>query len=88
MSGFKGFLVGFLAGGTIGALVSLLTTSKSGTEFRKDIKQKSGEYLEEADKYFEEKKNQAGKMFSEGKRKYTMILNDIKSKPEEILRLE
>jgi gas vesicle protein len=26
----KGFLVGFLAGGTVGAIVALLTTPKSG----------------------------------------------------------
>jgi len=82
----KGFLIGFLAGGTIGAIVALLTTPKSGKELRGDIKQKSGEYLDEADKYFMEKKNQASKMINEGKRKYSMILNDVKSKPGEILK--
>jgi gas vesicle protein len=81
----KGFIIGFLAGGTIGAIVALLTTPKSGKELRGDIKQKSGEYLDEADKYFIEKKNQAGKIFNEGKRKFTMIVNDVKSKPGEIL---
>jgi len=82
----KGFLIGFLAGGTIGAIVALLTAPKSGKALRGDIKQKSGEYLDEADKYFTEKKNQAGKIFKEGKRKFTMIVNDVKSKPEEILK--
>jgi gas vesicle protein len=81
----KGFIIGFLAGGTIGAIVALLTTPKSGKELRGEIKQKSGEYLDEADKYFTEKKNQAGKIFNEGKRKFTMIVNDVKSKPGEIL---
>lgn len=81
----KGFLIGFLAGGTTGAIVALLTTPKSSKELRGDLKQKSGEYLDEADKYFTEKKNQAGKMLNEGKRKYTMIMNDVKSKPGEIL---
>lgn len=81
----KGFLIGFLAGGTIGAIVALLTAPKSGKELRGEIKQKSGEYLDEADKYFTEKKNQAGKMFNEGKRKFTTIVNDVKSKPGEIL---
>jgi gas vesicle protein len=82
----KGFLIGFLAGGTIGAIVALLTTPKSGKELRGDIKQKSGEYLDEADKYFMEKKNQASQMINEGKRKYSMIMNDVKSKPGEILK--
>lgn len=82
----KGFLIGFLAGGTIGAIIALLTTPKSGKELRGDIKQKSGEYLDEADKYFMEKKIQASKMINEGKRKYSMIMNDVKSKPGEILK--
>jgi len=82
----KGFLFGFLAGGTVGAIATLLTASKSGKEFRGDIKQKSEEYFDEADRYFTEKKNKVGEMISEGKRKYSMITNDIKSKPEVILK--
>jgi gas vesicle protein len=82
----KGFLVGFLAGGTVGAIIALLTTPKSGRELIEDIKQKSGEYLDEADKYITKTKKKAGEMFNEGKRKYTLILNDVKSKPGEILK--
>ena len=82
----KGLLIGFFAGGAVGALVALLTTPKSGKEFRSDIKQKSDKYFDEADKYFTETKHKAGEMINEGKRKYAMIMNDIKSKPEEILK--
>jgi gas vesicle protein len=82
----KGFLIGFLAGGTIGAIVALLTTPKSGKELRGDIKQRSGEYLDEADKYFTETKKKAGEMINEGKRKYTTTMNDVTSKPGEILK--
>ncbi len=81
----KGFLIGFLAGGTIGAIAALLTNPKRSKELRGDLEQKSGKYLDEADKYFTEKKNQADKMLNEGKRKHTMIMNDVKSKPGEIL---
>lgn len=81
----KGFLIGFLAGGAVGAIVALLTTPKSGKELRGEIKQKSGEYFDEADRYYQEKKNKAGEMLNEGKRKYAIIMNDLKSKPEEIL---
>jgi len=63
----KGFLIGFLAGGTIGAIVALLTTPKRSKKLRGDLKQKSGEYLDEADKYFTDKKNQADKMLNEVK---------------------
>lgn len=82
----KGFLIGFLAGGAAGAIVALLTTPQSGKELRGGIKQKSGEYFDEADKYYQDKKIKAGEMFNEGKRKYTMVMNDLKSKPEEILK--
>ncbi|MCJ7554117.1 MAG: YtxH domain-containing protein [Ignavibacteriaceae bacterium] len=82
----KGFLIGFFAGGTIGALVALLTTPKSGKEFRSGIKQKSEEYFDEADKYFTESKIKANEYINEGKRKYAMIMNDIKSKPDEMLK--
>ena len=82
----KGFLIGLLAGGTVGAIIALLTTPKSGKDFREDIKQRSGEYIDEADKYFTETKNKAGELINEGKRKYTMIMNDIKSKPDQILQ--
>lgn len=80
----KGFLFGFLAGGAVGAIVALLTTPKSGKEFRGEIKQKPGEYFDEADKYYQEKKNKAVEIFNEGKRKYNEIVNNVKSKPEEI----
>lgn len=84
-SSVKGFLGGFLAGGTIGAIAALLTTPKSGKELRGDIKQKSGEYLDEADKYYTETKNKAGEMIDEVKRKFTTGMNNAESKPGEIL---
>ncbi len=82
----KRFFIAFLAGGTVGAIVALLTTPKSGRKLRGDIKQKSGEYFDEADKYFIETKTEAGEMINEGKRKYATIMNDVTSKPEEILK--
>ena len=82
----KGFQIGFLAGGTIGAIVALLTTNKSGKKLRGDIKDKSVKYYDEADNYYKEKKNKVSDIFGEGKRKYSMIMNDIKSKSGEILK--
>jgi gas vesicle protein len=81
----KGFLIGFIAGGTIGTIITLLTNPKSGKEFRSDIKQKSGEYFDEADKYFVGIKNKTSQMIAEAKRKYALVIQDIKSKPEDIL---
>lgn len=86
INSIKCFLIGFLAGGTVGAIVALLTTPKSGKELIGDIKQKSEEYFDDADKYFKETKNKAGELINEGKRKYAMIMNDLKSKPDKILQ--
>jgi gas vesicle protein len=81
----KSFLIGFLAGGTIGAIVALLTAPKSGKELRGDIKQKSEEYYDEAEKYLADAKNKASELINEGKKKYSMIINSAKSKSEDIL---
>lgn len=84
--GVKGFFIGFLAGGAVGAVVALLTTPKSGKNLRKEIKQKSDEYFDEVDKYLTETKHNAGKVIDESRRKFATILHDMKSKPETIYR--
>jgi len=71
----KGFLIGFLAGGTVGAIIALLTAPKSGKELRGDIKQKSEEYLDEAEKYLADAKNKAGDLINDAKSKSQDILN-------------
>ena len=76
----KGFLIGFLAGGAIGAVVALLTAPKSGRELRADIKLKSEEYLDEAEKYLSEAKDKARELINEGKKKSERIINDARSK--------
>ena len=82
----KGFLIGFLAGGAIGAVVALLTAPKSGRELRADIKLKSEEYLDEAEKYLSEAKDKARELINEGKKKSERIINDARSKSEDILK--
>lgn len=82
----KGLLIGLLTGGAIGAIVVLLTTPKSGKEIRNDIKLKSEEYLEDAERYYNDTKEKANDLIAEGKRKYLKIVNDIKSKPEDFLK--
>jgi gas vesicle protein len=71
----KGFLIGFLAGGTVGAIIALLTAPKSGKELRGDIKQKSEEYYDEAEKYLADAKNKANELINDAKSKSQDILN-------------
>lgn len=82
----RGFLIGFLAGGTVGAIVALLTAPKSGKEFRADIKQKSEDYFDEAEKYLAEAKDKARELINEGKKKSEKIIQDAKVKSEDILK--
>lgn len=82
----KGLLLGVLAGGAVGAVVTLLYAPKSGKDFRADIKQKSKEYLEGSDKYLTNTKMKANKIFNEGRRKYKLLINDLNSKPDGILK--
>ena len=82
----KIFLIGFLAGGTVGAIVALLTTPKTGKKFRADIKQKSEEYLDETEKYLIEAKDKATDFINEGKKKSERIIHDARSKSEDIIK--
>lgn len=82
----KGLLIGFLAGGTIGAITALLLAPKSGKELRADIKQKSEEYFDEAEKYLAEAKDKARDLINEGKKKSERIIYDAKLKSDDILK--
>jgi gas vesicle protein len=92
INGVKGFLIGFLAGGAIGAIVALLTAPKSGKELRGDIKQKSEEYFDEAERYLADAKNKASELINDAKSKSQDILNaagrvfkDAKAKTTDVL---
>ena len=82
----KGLLIGFLAGGAIGAVLALLYAPKSGKELRSDIKEKADEYLGEAEKYIADAKDKAKDMINEGKKKSEKLISDAKIKSEELLK--
>jgi len=82
----KGVLLGFLAGGAVGAILALLYAPKSGKELRGDIKVKADEYLGEAEKYIADAKDKAKEMINEGKKKSEKLISDAKIKSEELLR--
>lgn len=78
----NGFYIGFLAGSTVGAIVALLTAPKSGKNLRNEIKEKTGEYINEVDSYLLEAKNSAGVLIDETRKKFS----DLLSKPEGIYK--
>ena len=82
----KGLLLGFIAGGAIGAIFGMLYAPKSGRELRDDLRQKSDEYLDEADKYIAEARDRAKELINEGKKRSDKLISDAKIKSAELLK--
>ena len=55
----KGLLLGFLAGGVVGAIAALLYAPKAGRELRNDIRSKSDEYYDDVERYFSDARDKA-----------------------------
>ncbi len=82
----KGLLIGFLAGGAIGAILALLYAPKSGKELRNDIRSKTDDYLDDAEKFIAEAKVKASEMINEGKRRSEKLIVDAKNKSGELMK--
>ncbi|QQS37651.1 MAG: YtxH domain-containing protein [Ignavibacteriales bacterium] len=82
----KGLLIGFLAGGAIGAILALLYAPKSGKELRNDIRAKTDDYLDDAERFIAEAKVKASELINEGKRKSEKLIVDAKTKSGELLK--
>jgi gas vesicle protein len=81
----NGFLIGFLAGGVIGAIVALLYAPKPGKELRADIKNKTGEIMDNAEEYVSAAKNKAVDIINEGKKKSETLIAEAKRRAESLL---
>ncbi len=82
----KGLLLGLLTGGAIGAAFALLYAPKSGKELREEIKSKSDDYLEDAEKYLTEAKDKAINLINEGKKKSDKLIKDAKIKSDKLMK--
>ena len=79
----KGLFSGFMAGGSIVALIALLYAPKNGKELRKDIKNKTYGYYDETEKLIADAKGKAKDMMSKGKK----IFTDAKSKTDSFVSI-
>lgn len=79
------FLVGFLAGGVIGAIIALLYAPKPGKELRADIKNRAGEVVENAEEYVSAARSKAVEIINEGKRKSEGLISEAKKRAESLL---
>ncbi len=82
----KGLLLGLLTGGAIGAAFALLYAPKSGKELREEIKSKSDDYLDDAEKYLAEAKDKAINLINDGKKKSEHLIKDAKIKSDKLMK--
>ncbi len=81
----KGLLIGFLTGAAVGSIIALLFAPKSGKELREDIKNKSQDFIEDADAYLSNAKEKATQLINEGKKKSEKLVADTKEKVDTLL---
>ncbi len=79
------FLIGFLAGSVVGAIVALLYAPKAGKELRADIRNKTNEVVESADEYISAARNKAVDIINEGKKKSEGLISEAKKRAESLL---
>ena len=82
----KGLMLGFLAGGAIGAAFALLYAPKSGKELREEIKSKSDDYLDDAEKYLADAKDRAINLINDGKKRSDKLIKDAKVKSDKLMK--
>jgi len=81
----KGLIIGFLAGGVIGALIALLYAPKPGKELRSDIKKKATDLAEDASEYLQAAKSRGKDLINQGKSRSEQLVSEAKEKAEHIL---
>lgn len=74
----KGLLVGFLTGAIVGSAIALLYAPKSGKEFRKDLSGKADEFMDEAEKIFNEGKTKGERLVTDAKQKADALMDEAK----------
>lgn len=81
----KGLLIGFLAGSAIGAVLALLYAPKSGKEFRADIRQRTGDILEDAETYARTARERASEVMSDAKQRSDQLISDAQKKANTLI---
>ena len=80
----KGLIIGFFAGGIVGAVLALLYAPKTGREFRADLKDKAKDVMVAADDYLSQARTQAADIINEGKSKSENLISDAKRRADSI----
>jgi gas vesicle protein len=81
----KGFLLGALVGGAVGAVTALLLAPKSGEELREDIARRSGEIYGKASDYLSTARDEAENMVNQGRKQADKIVNSARNQAENLM---
>lgn len=81
----KGLIVGFIAGSIVGAAIALLYAPKTGRELRADLKEKAGDFVDDAQEYIARAKSKAVDIVNEGKQKAATLVDDARRKADSIM---
>lgn len=74
----KGFLLGAIVGGAVGAITALLLAPKSGKELREDISRKSNELMDKAQDLISDRQEQVLGSINQGKLQAEKIVQTAK----------
>lgn len=81
----SGLLIGFVAGGLVGASLALLYAPKTGREMREQLMSKKDEILDDTTEYLQVAKTKASDLINEGKRKSEELISDAKKKASTLI---
>lgn len=81
----KGLIVGFIAGSVVGAVLALLYAPKTGKEFRRDIKEKTGEMVDKGEEYLAKAKTKASEIMNEAKQKSNSLILDAREQANSLM---
>lgn len=81
----KGFIVGLLAGGAIGAVLALLYAPKSGKELRRDLKEGAEELLDEAEGAVSAARSRASEIVSDARHRSDQLISDARKRASSLL---
>jgi len=81
----KGLILGFITGSIVGAAVALLYAPKAGKELRADLKEKAGDFVDDAQEYIARARSKAVDIVNEGKQKAASLVDEARRKADSIM---
>jgi gas vesicle protein len=81
----KGFVLGLLAGGAIGAILALLYAPKSGRELRADIKARTDEFMESAEEALDNARTKLPEITTEAKKRSAQVISEAQLQASSLL---